>query len=92
MRYGSCISLLIVFLTAMPVEMSLAQSSETALERRIERLEQDLNVLQRDYFRGSGGAGGVIEASPPVFDSPGQAVNVEIRVSALENEIAGSQA
>ncbi len=87
MRYGSCISLLIVFLTAVPVEMSLAQSSEAALERRIERLEQDLNVLQRDYFRGPGGAGSPIEPSAPVFDSPGQAANVEIRVSSLENEI-----
>lgn len=87
MRSRSCISLMIVFLTAVPVEMSVAQSSDAALERRIERLEQDLNVLQRDYFRGPGGAGGFIEASPPVFDSPGQAANVEIRISSLENEI-----
>lgn len=49
---------------------------------RLDRLERDMNLLQRQVYRGSGGG----QAAPSPADIPG-AVNYEVRISQLEDQL-----
>jgi len=60
-----------------------AQSNDVRpLLDRLDRLERDMNLLQRQVYRGNGGGG----AAPSPSDFP-SAVNYEVRISQLEDQI-----
>jgi tol-pal system protein YbgF len=59
-----------------------AQSNDMRpLLDRLDRLERDMNLLQRQVYRGSGGA-----AAPSPADIPG-AANYEVRISQIEDQL-----
>jgi len=51
---------------------------------RLDRLERDMNLLQRQVYRGGGGGG----SAPSPADTP-SAVNYEVRISQLEDQMRG---
>src|SRR5438132_13995612 len=70
--------LLLVLLTvALPIHSARAQ--DRAMQDRLERLEKDLSMLQRQVYRGGGGP--VIAAGSSV------AVDTELRIDRLEAEM-----
>ena len=69
--------LLMVFAIALPTQA--AQSQDRAMEDRLDRLERDLSMLQRQVYRSAGGS-----AVPPGSSA---AVDSELRVGRLETEM-----
>jgi tol-pal system protein YbgF len=51
---------------------------------RLDRMERDMNQLQRQVYRGGSTSGAPVPASPP---DAGTAVNVELRIDQLENQM-----
>lgn len=83
MRKRLCILLLAgLGMIVAPALVSAQDNSVSGLQRRVQRMEQDLSVLQRDYFRGDRPA-----AAGPSSAVPLGAANIEIRMTALEGEI-----
>src|ERR1700730_3226107 len=63
-----------------------AQSNDLRpLLDRLDRLERDMNLLQRQVYRGTG-PGGPVAQSPPDTAS---AVNYEVRISQVEDQLRG---
>jgi tol-pal system protein YbgF len=71
--------ILLFSLIAMATACSGAQAQERSLQDRLDHLERDLSMLQRQVYRGS----------PPQFASTGSpaAVDVELRMDRLEAQI-----
>ena len=69
--------LLVLLATALPSHA--ARSQDRALQDRLDRLERDLSMLQRQIYRNGGG--------PAVFTGPGAAVDTELRIDRLETEM-----
>ena len=64
---------------------ALAQSTDVRpLLDRLDRLERDMNLLQRQVYRGTGPGGAPTAPSPP--DAP-SAVSYEVRISQIEDQI-----
>jgi tol-pal system protein YbgF len=64
-----------------------AQSSDVRpLLDRLDRLERDMNLLQRQVYRGTGPGGAPVAVSPP---DPQSAVNYEVRFSQIEDQMRG---
>jgi tol-pal system protein YbgF len=64
-----------------------AQSTDVRpLLDRLDRLERDMNLLQRQVYRGTGPGGAPVAVSPPDAQS---AVNYEVRFSQLEDQMRG---
>jgi tol-pal system protein YbgF len=64
-----------------------AQSTDVRpLVDRLDRLERDMNLLQRQVYRGTGPGGAPVAVSPP---DPQSAVNYEVRFSQLEDQMRG---
>jgi tol-pal system protein YbgF len=61
---------------------SLAQSDPRALIERLDRLERDMNLLQRQVYRGGGGTGGA-----PAPSDPSAVLNTELRMDQLETQM-----
>ena len=67
------------------VGTAAAQSSDVRpLLDRLDRLERDMNLLQRQVYRGTGPGGAPVAVSPP---DPQSAVNYEVRFSQLEDQM-----
>jgi tol-pal system protein YbgF len=72
-----------------------AQDVDTrALQQRIERLESDMSILQRQVYLGAGGTGSPRAAAAPGAAGGGQvsptvAASLELRVSQLEDQMQG---
>ena len=69
--------LLVLLAVALPVHS--ARSQDRAMQDRLERLEKDLSMLQRQVYRGGGSPAFAAGASP--------AVDTEIRMDRLEAEM-----
>jgi len=77
LRWRGCVVLPLLALFAFG-SAALAQDDQT--QERLDRLERDLNMLQRQVYRGSSGAAG--ETSDPSL-----AVNTQIRLDRIEQEM-----
>lgn len=72
---------------------AFAQDVDTrALQQRLERLESDMSILQRQVYLGAGGAGSSRPAAAPGAAGGGQvsptvAASLELRVSQLEDQM-----
>jgi len=65
--------------------IAAAQSTDVRpLLDRLDRLERDMNLLQRQVYRGTGPGGAPVAVSPPDAQS---AVNYEVRFSQLEDQM-----
>src|SRR5437762_9727317 len=69
--------LLVLLAVALPIHS--ARSQDRASQDRLERLERDLSMLQRQVYRGGGG--------PAVAAGPNAAVDTELRIDRLEAEM-----
>jgi tol-pal system protein YbgF len=69
--------LLVVVALALPIQS--ARSQDRVMQDRLERLERDLSMLQRQVYRGGG--------SPPVAAGHNAAVDTELRMDRLEAEM-----
>ena len=70
---------LLLVLAALALPIHSARSQDRAMQDRLERLERDLSMLQRQVYRGGG--------SPPVAAGHNAAVDVELRMDRLESEM-----
>ena len=74
--------------SAGPFSIGRAQAQDNRdlrpLLDRLDRMERDMNQLQRQVYRGGSTNGAPVPASPP--DS-GTAVNLELRIDQLENQM-----
>jgi tol-pal system protein YbgF len=67
------------------VGQAAAQSTDVRpLLDRLDRLERDMNLLQRQVYRGTGPGGAPVAVSPPDAQS---AVNYEVRFSQVEDQM-----
>src|SRR5437016_4017530 len=73
---ATCLMLVLVALT-LPIHS--ARSQDRAMQDRLERLERDLSMLQRQVYRGGG--------SPPLAVGHNAAVDTELRMDRLEAEM-----
>jgi tol-pal system protein YbgF len=82
-----CGLVLAAFLAAFPLSPPAeAQQTDTrALQQRIERLESDLAILQRQVYTGGGPSGGAPAAGGA--PAPSVAASLELRVSQLEEQL-----
>ncbi len=69
--------LLVVLGLVLPTQS--ARSQDPTFEDRLDRLERDLSMLQRQVYRGGSG--------PAVVAAPGAAVDTELRMDRLETEM-----
>jgi tol-pal system protein YbgF len=69
--------LLVLFAVALPIHA--ARSQDRALQDRLDRLERDLSMLQRQVYRGGGG--------PAIGTGSSAAVDTEVRMDRLETEM-----
>jgi tol-pal system protein YbgF len=74
--------------SAGPFSVAGAQAQDNRdlrpLLDRLDRMERDMNQLQRQVYRGGSTSGAPVPAAPP--DS-GTAVNLELRIDQLENQM-----
>ncbi len=70
---------LLLVLVAVALPIHSARSQDRAMQDRLERLERDLSMLQRQVYRGGG--------SPPVAAGHTAAVDTELRMDRLEAEM-----
>ncbi|HXP04734.1 MAG TPA: tol-pal system protein YbgF [Stellaceae bacterium] len=70
----------LIVLTAL-ILLPAAASYGQSIDDRLDRLERDLNMLQRQVYRGAPTAGA------PVPNDPGSAANLEIRMERLEAQM-----
>jgi tol-pal system protein YbgF len=80
MRIRGLVSVLTVAALLGGAAPAFAQS---AVVERLDRLERDMNQLQRQVYRGGGGAGGAPMAVTPAPN----AVDTELRMDQLENQM-----
>ncbi len=74
-----------VFAACLAAGGARAQSNDLRpLLDRLDRLERDMNLLQRQVYRGTGPGGAPVAVSPPDTQS---AVNYEVRISQLEDQM-----
>ena len=75
----ACPSVLFVFLAIMSVG---AQAQDATTQERLDRLERDLSMLQRQVYRSSGG-----EAPPGTESGSNTAVDLQVRMDRLEQQV-----
>lgn len=84
-RLALCAGLTLATLTAaVPVARAQQQQDIRPLLDRLDRLERDINLLQRQVYRGSSGSAPV-PASPP--GDANNALNFEMRVGRIEDQM-----
>src|SRR5215469_16321993 len=66
--------LLMVIAIALPTQA--VRSQDRAMQERLDRLERDLSMLQRQVYRSAGGS--------PILAGPSGAVDSELRMDRLE--------
>lgn len=72
------ILLVLLFVTAAP----MVRAQDVATQERLDRLERDLTMLQRQVYRGTGG-----EAPPGAESGSSTAVDVQVRMDRLEQQM-----
>jgi tol-pal system protein YbgF len=77
----ACPAVLCVFL-AITGAGSAAQAQDAATQDRLDRLERDLSMLQRQVYRGTGG-----EAPPGAESGGNTSVDVQVRMDRLEQQM-----
>jgi tol-pal system protein YbgF len=70
---------LLLMLVAISLPIQAARSQDRALQDRLDRLEKDLSMLQRQVYRGGGG--------PAIGTGSSAAVDTEVRMDRLEAEM-----
>src|SRR5579872_500017 len=84
-RLALCVGLTLLALTAaVPVARAQQQQDIRPLLDRLDRLERDINLLQRQVYRGNAGSAPV-PASPP--GDANSALNFEMRVGRIEAQM-----
>jgi len=83
-----------IALFAWPMPAGAQDADTRALQQRIERLESDMSILQRQVYLGAGGTGASRPAAAPGGAAGGQvsptvAASLELRVSQLEDQMQG---
>src|SRR5262249_9914945 len=82
-RFAPCAGLILLMLTAAPLARAEQKDVRPLLDRR-DRLERDINLLQRQVYRG--GAGNApVPATPP--GDANTAINFEMRVGRIEDQM-----
>src|SRR5262249_48294810 len=82
-RFAPCAGLILLMLTAAPLARAEQKDVRPLLDRR-DRLERDINLLQRQVYRG--GAGNApVPATPP--GDANTALNFEMRVGRIEDQM-----
>ena len=77
--------LLMVFAIAVPTQA--ARSQDRAMEDRVDRLERDLSMLQRQVYRSAGGSAVAPGAWHNSVFNPEHVEDSELRMDRLETEI-----
>jgi tol-pal system protein YbgF len=75
-------STVVLVLLSMTVAASAAQAQDVSTQERLDRLERDLSMLQRQVYRGTGG-----EAPPGAESGGGTAVDLQVRMDRLEQQM-----
>src|SRR5215472_13024488 len=84
-RLALCVGLTLLALTAAPpLARAQQQQDVRPLLDRLDRLERDINLLQRQVYRGGTGSAPV-PATPP--GDAGTALNFEMRVGRIEDQM-----
>lgn len=83
-----------IALLASPAPARAQDIDTRSLQQRIERLESDMSILQRQVYLGAGGTGSSRAAAAPGAAGGGQvsptvAASLELRVSQLEDQMQG---
>ena len=77
LRHPHLTPLLVILAVAIPIQSAMAQ--DRAIQERLDRLEKDLSMLQRQVYRGAG--------PPQVISSGSAAVDAELRMDRLETQM-----
>ena len=72
----------LLLLLAMIVSVPTARGQDAAMQERLDRLERDLSMLQRQVYRGTGG-----EAPPGAEIGGGTAVDIQVRMDRIEQQM-----
>jgi tol-pal system protein YbgF len=72
-------SILLLAVAAVAFPVPAARSQDRAVQDRLDRLERDLSMLQRQVYRGG--------STPVVAAGPAAAVDVEVRMDRLEEQM-----
>lgn len=83
-RLALCAGLTMLTLMAAPLARAQQQQDVRPLLDRLDRLERDINLLQRQVYRGSAGSAPV-PAAPP--GDANMALNFEMRVGRIEDQM-----
>jgi len=88
----SAVSLFSLLVVAIPAPTSAQQLDLQTLQQRVQRLESDLSILQRQVYTGAGGAASSSSSRPIAAGGGGSveptvAASFEVRISQLEDQI-----
>ena len=70
--------LVLISMTAAP---PVVRAQDASTQERLDRLERDLSMLQRQVYRGTGGE------APPGAEGTGSAVDLQVRMDRLEQQM-----
>jgi len=88
LRFGQCLLVgLLGGMLMLPATVQAQSNDLQTLNQRIERLQRDMNVLQKDYYRGETRGAAQSSNAPAAGNSAGQLANAEIRMSTLETDM-----
>lgn len=86
-RLNSLLGLSMLALAMFGATADAQQSQDIRpLLDRLDRLERDMNLLQRQVYRGSSASGAPVPVNPP-GDTGSAALNLEVRVSQVEDQV-----
>jgi uncharacterized coiled-coil protein SlyX len=75
-------STVLLVLLSMGTTVSAVRAQDAATQERLDRLERDLSMLQRQVYRGTGG-----EAPPGAESGGANAVDLQVRMDRLEQQM-----
>jgi tol-pal system protein YbgF len=75
-------STVLLVLVSMAAAVPVASAQDASTQERLDRLERDLSMLQRQVYRGTGG-----EAPPGAESGSSTAVDLQVRMDRLEQQM-----
>jgi len=75
-------STMLLVLLSMAAAVPVARAQDASTQERLDRLERDLSMLQRQVYRGTGG-----EAPPGAESGSATAVDLQVRMDRLEQQM-----